>query len=456
VETFTPADQLHRLVKLALDNGTASTVQEAEELFRRYRVCFICDEGVLEDRHSQAALLTGIALARRVFLGGVDVVLGGDAPLTCALPFGGTLAEAVARLGGRLCQSSQPGIPCVFVGGLAQPRSEQFAVRTVFDGWRGGIIPASCNYAQQAGFVLPIAPMLAAAIAVSECFFHVEGKTPTAGRRRVGLSLWDVGQADWLSHEEDAPLAEFLPSRLWLIGLGHLGQSFLWALGLLPYPTDGSARLVLQDTDIITPSSFSTSILTEPSMVGRKKTRAMAEWAEARGFETIITERKFDGALRRNEEEPTIAFCGIDNALGRQALDNGGFSLVVEAGLGRGHRDFRTMRLHTLPATRPSGAIWRAAEGQEDTSGQPAYAEMLHKGTLDQCRVTLLAGKAVGAPFVGAVAACLALSEILRLLHGGSLHELIDLDLKSVEHRYTVAQQRDFRDLNPGFVRALA
>ena len=27
----------------------------------------------------------------------------------------------------------------------------------------------------------------------------------------------------------------FLPSRLWLIGLGHLGQTYMWGLGLLPY-----------------------------------------------------------------------------------------------------------------------------------------------------------------------------------------------------------------------------
>jgi hypothetical protein len=41
--------------------------------------------------------------------------------------------------------------------------------------------------------------------------------------------------------------------------------------------------------------------------------------------------------------------------------------------------------------------------------------------------VTLLAGKAVGAPFVGAVAATLVLAEVLRLLHGGTLHRLVDL-----------------------------
>jgi hypothetical protein len=46
----------------------------------------------------------------------------------------------------------------------------------------------------------------------------------------------------------------------------------------------------------------------------------------------------------------------------------------------------------------------------------PAYQELLASGRLDQCGTTLLAGKAVGAPFVGSVAACLAIPEVLRLL----------------------------------------
>jgi len=77
---------------------------------------------------------------------------------------------------------------------------------------------------------------------------------------------------------------------------------------------------------------------------------------------------------------------------------------------------------------------------------------LLEEGALDSCGVTLLAGKAAGAPFVGAVAACLAVSEVLRLLNGGRLYQLVDVDLQSVEHRIAVAQQRDFGSLNPGFV----
>jgi len=41
---------------------------------------------------------------------------------------------------------------------------------------------------------------------------------------------------------------------------------------------------------------------------------------------------------------------------------------------------------------------------------------------------------------------------VLRLVNGGPRHQLVDLDLQSVEHRIAVPQKRDFGGLNPGFV----
>jgi hypothetical protein len=187
-------------------------------------------------------------------------------------------------------------------------------------------------------------------------------------------------------------------------------------------------------------------------MAGVMKTRAMASWAEHRGFGARIHERPFDASFTRHDGEPAVALCGIDNALGRRALDRVGFDFVVEAGLGRGHRDFRTIRLHTLPGSRPAADIWKSGAEGEDVSDCAAYQRMLKDGELDQCGVTLLAGKAVGAPFVGAVAAGFAIAEVLRLLHGGPLHHLIDLDLQSPEHRTVAGRAQAFAALNPGFV----
>jgi hypothetical protein len=81
---------------------------------------------------------------------------------------------------------------------------------------------------------------------------------------------------------------------------------------------------------------------------------------------------------------------------------------------------------------------------------------MLEDGDLDRCGVTILAGKGVGAPFVGAVAVSLALSEVLRLLHRGPLHQVIELDLQSIEHRAAILQPSDFGGLNPGYVEVVA
>ena len=176
----------------------------------------------------------------------------------------------------------------------------------------------------------------------------------------MGLDLWNLSSGEgWLAADGDAPELRYLPTKLWLIGLGHLGQAYLWGLGLLPYADPASVSLVLQDDDAITPSTESTSILSDRSLIGVKKARAMAAWAERRGFQTAITERLFDNATRRRPDEPCIALCGLDNAAGRRALDQVGFDFVVEAGLGRGHHDFRSLLVHTLPGALTATELWK-------------------------------------------------------------------------------------------------
>jgi hypothetical protein len=449
---FTAADKLHRLVKHALDSGAAASIAQAEALFAGYRVSLRIGEEAARDRHHQAALLTAVALARRVFLGGVSVAPLPDTPLAVPLPFGSALAEAIVGLGAGIGEA-EAGMPVIEIGGVPSARRAPFHVRAVFAGWRGGIVPAPAEAAPAPAPVMALTPMLAAALAVNEAFLYVSGHAGVAGRRAVGLSLWDPTPAcDWLGATVTEPVLSLLPARLWLIGLGHLGQAYLWGLGLLPFAHPQDLSLVLQDIDIITPSTESTSILSDSTLINIKKTRAMAAWAERRGFTTAIHERLFDASFRRQDDEPAIALCGLDNGVGRQALDQVGFDFVVEAGLGRGHRDFRAIRLHTLPASRPASRIWRSAQADDQVEDRPAYKGMLASGALDHCGVTLLAGKAVGAPFVGAVAATLALSEVLRLLHGGAVHELIDLNLKAPEYRSTVLTQQDFSTLNPGYV----
>jgi hypothetical protein len=452
MSSFTPAESLHRLVKEALDSGAASTLGEANSMFHNFRVCFSITAAEATDAHHQAALLTGVALARRVFLGGVRVSGPLWAPLAVPLPLGETLGDAVEGLGG-LIGKENAGEPLIAIGGPAQKQSSSFHIRTAWAGWRGGILPVHAESTPAAAPVMALTPMLSAALAVNEAFLYARGQNSAFGRRVIGLSLWDPSpEVQWMEASDDEPAVSYLPSRLWLIGLGHLGQAYLWGLGLLPYPEANALTLTLQDVDLITPSTESTSILSDANLVGQKKTRAMAAWAERRGFSTIIHERLFGADFLRHGGEPAVALCGLDNSLGRRALDRVGFDLVIEAGLGRGYQDFRTMRLHTLPGPRPADVIWKTADKEENVEDRPGYQNLLIDGTLDRCGVTLLAGRGVGAPFVGATAACLALSEVLRILHGGPAHQVIDLDLQGVEYRSAIRHPHDFSGLNPGYV----
>lgn len=447
------ADSLHRLVKQAIDSGAANSVAEAQAMFLGFKLAIIFNPDDVKDQIAQATLLTTVALAKRVFLGGVTVTGELGAPVTIGLPVGPTLSEAIVALGGQVVTEPPVNLPTVVIG-PPRVRNDNFCVRPIAQGWRGGIVPAHMDFASSKGPLNPLAGMLAAGLAVNEAFRHVSG-AKAAGRTSVGLSLWRPGaDVDWLAPDPTEPDLTFLPSRLWLIGLGHLGQAYLWGLGLLPYTLPSEVDLVLQDIDEITDSTESTSILTAGGMTGVKKTRAMAAWAERRGFRATIHERMFAADFKRQAQEPAIALCGLDNAVGRRALDKIGFDMIVEAGLGRGHRDFRTMRLHTLPGNRPTAEMWKRVATAETVEDRPAYEKLVAEGVLDRCGMTLLAGKAVGAPFVGAVAGALALSEVLRLLHGGPVHRLIDLDLLSVEHRTVLENGKTFSSLNPGYTKA--
>jgi hypothetical protein len=87
-------------------------------------------------------------------------------------------------------------------------------------------------------------------LAISEVFLSFAELSIEAGRRTVGLSLW----------RPDLPItdpgalgvqAQFLPRDLWVLGLGHLGNAYLWVLAVLPYETPARVEIYLNDFDTV-------------------------------------------------------------------------------------------------------------------------------------------------------------------------------------------------------------
>ena len=446
-------DQLHRHLKLALDTGEVASLEEAKRLFHSYRLGIVVGSGVARSATLQAAVLTAVNTGRRSFLGGVRVEGDSRCAPACAL---GPLPHAGGsrpRPSGRRNQNLPQGIPRIVIGnGSLPPADAEFAVRATFDGWCGGVVPLDHGLQLPERQECIPAGVLAGALGVSEAFQFVSGDNAMAGRRDVGLSLWQPDKdISWLAGSELGPELERLPASAWLIGLGHLGQAFLWTLGLLPYCSPEEVSLVLQDFDELVEANDSTSLLTTRAKLGVKKTRAMALWCESRGFRSSIVERRFTGDFRVVGDEPRVALCGVDNAAARADLEDVGFQRVIEAGLGAGTQEYLAFQTHTFPAHRPARHRWGAQGHQPDAdtvASRPAYRALAQHG-LDDCGITTLAGRTVGASFVGAVTAAVVVGELIRMGLGGHRYEVVDGSLRSLELRHAV-ECTDEAPFNPG------
>lgn len=439
------ADELHRLAKMTLDTGEAQSVEEALNIFRGYRMQIVVGPEVSGSAVLQAALLTAINSGARTFLGGLTVV-GATGTLVVAMPGVSTVQDAAALLGGEATTAIDPDLPTLAIGSVDAASLEPLALQVTFSNWCGGVVPASSALHLSGVGTFTPAGVLAGALGVTEIFQRVRGKTPMAGRRAVGLDLWDLGR-NWLSGGDAAPV-DRLPSSVWIVGMGNLGQAFLWTLGLLPYGAE-PLRLVLQDTDIIAMSNLSTSILTTRALLGRKKTRAMAEWAEARGFQAAIVERDFAADFQIGRREPAVALIGVDNALARQSIDQVGFQRIIEAGLGRGTSDFLGIDLHCFPGSRRAMDVWPEAGPSDPDITLPAYRAMLEKSG-DRCGTVRLAGRSIGASFVGVIAGVLAITELLRMGLGARGYEFVSCHLRDLKDLVAVAS--DEKLINPGTV----
>jgi hypothetical protein len=435
-------EALNRSAKLFVDRGEVGTIEEATAKLRAFRIHLFIGPAAAASATHQATLLTAVNCGRRTFLGGVTVSGALDTRLAVAVTPGETLGDAVKALQGEVLAHVPSDAPFVSIGPPPERAANGFAVRTTFDGWRAGVVPLG-------GPALPekqeftAAGVLAGALAVAEVFAHLDGDQ-MAGYRAVGLSLWDQSaSADWTSASADELPPTALPRDLWIIGLGHLGQAFLWTLGLLPYAAPSEVRLFLQDVDVAGDSTESTSVLTTGADRGRLKTRICAGWAEARGFQTRLVERRFEADLRVADDEPLLALCGVDNPEARSILEGAGFATIFEAGLGSGVEDFRLIRTHSFPAPMSAAEAWARSfdDGACAAPAEPpaAYLNLKDRGELDECGLTRLAEVAVGAPFVGMVAAAVLIAQTVRMIADGARPTVLNLDLRSLPHRRHVA-----------------
>ena len=146
-----------------------------------------------------------------------------------------------------------------------------------------------------------------------------------------------------------------------MLGLGHLGNAYLWALATLPYGGPTAPLVFLNDFDKIESENVETGLIFNTSDICSYKTRICGAWLEERGFQTAFVERRFDANLPCREDEPRLAFCGFDSNAARRDLATAGFLRVVESGLGARRTTLtRSVCMHFQIPARPKncGRTW--------------------------------------------------------------------------------------------------
>jgi hypothetical protein len=448
-------DAVHRTAKLLADSGEASSIEEAEAALAGYVLQIEVGAGIGENQSRQAAVLTAVNAGSRAFAGGVRVRLGENPILRFGWDTGRSLSQAIARYGGAIVSELDDDIATVCVGEPRRVTRGRPILRATFDGWAGGVVEGPATPLAERSWFVP-AGVAAGGIAVAEAFLWRRGDL-RAGRRAQGLSLWRP-EVDWLMDEAIGPDdVGIAPGRVWVIGLGHLGQAYLWTLGLLPYAHPATVAIMLQDDDHITKANESTGLLTPAgAWRGRPKARALAEILETRGFSTAITERRFQPGHGPRGGEPRLALIGVDNPETRASLSDAGFEFVVDAGLGGGPAHYLDIQTHVFPGGLRSDEVpgWREGQrvGRQALMELPAYRRM-EEMTGDRCGTLEVAGRTVAAAFVGATASAQVVAEATRYLLDEHRYTVIDTSLRNLALREAVEAVDPPPAGNPGFAR---
>jgi hypothetical protein len=424
--------RLSRISKLLADRDDLP-LPEALRRRQAHRVTLICGQDIASSYTLQLAVLTATVVASRCFPGAVVAALDertAAAPLRVWPSLGLTLGQALLGLGAALTTSGAGtgGNAVVFGDAAAPPR----ALRVTFDGWIAATGPAAVVDRMREREFCPLSGVLAGSLAVSEVFMSFAQVSIEATRRPVALSLWRP-EADVRSDAAQGVPVQVLPKELWALGLGHLGNAYLWTLAGLPYAKPAEVKVFLADFDEIEPENVDAGVLFTENTRGLK-TRACGAWLEERGFRTRLVERRVDARFRRGDGEPGLAFCGFDSNPARRAIAPAEFLRVIESGLGGTADNFDTISLHTLPNARSAAELWPDAsldEQRADIARRQRIADesTAYAGLGDECGRFELAGKAVAVPFVGTAAASLVMAEALRLYHDGPAYADLKLRL---------------------------
>ena len=405
-------------------------LEDSIELMQNASLSLVAGQELNNSIPLQVAFLSALNAGRRTFLGGIKCYLDRNTPNLLPIK-GKRFSDLVELYGGELSNERPSLKDSKLVFGMAPP--DVNSIEVICSGWQGGVnfydsrrneIPASTSNVALGGV---IGASLGLFYSFNKQFSIVENllELPT------GISLWDLSAGqDWHDPIYEGPADLNMPKNLWTVGLGHLGQAYLWTLGLM-FDSNRNCQIALQDNDLVDFENIGSQILCKQDDIGFPKARVCSKFLSEIGFSTQIIEKPF---LKEDQEQLwsdqyKFLLNGVDNIETRRIIDSSRFKLFLDGGTNGKLElfDSFTFRNFGVMSKSPS-ELWK-----DNGKNQ----EILHKNLYERIEKEFgcgnLINKGISTPFVGLFGATILISELLRSLNKGLSYSSISVQMRDLE-----------------------
>ncbi|TIL96289.1 MAG: hypothetical protein E5Y73_01905 [Mesorhizobium sp.] len=424
---MTPHLRRSRIAKVITDAaGSKRDFDQAAAALDAVHVAVVTETTGMASAATQAAVITALNTAVKCF-GNATLVCPHDLPLEAKLALGSDLF-AVAEASGAQVSTVLPSSVTHIVAVSDCPVAGAF-VRCWWNGWSAGVFPGWDNEPCRDS-ANPLAGVFAGALAVREVFANAIGRRHSVNRR-AAISLWQP----WFQggEPEPSPTVVTLPRSLWLVGLGHLGQGFLWSLAFLPA---AGTHAILQDDQNVGEENVGTGLVTQlvDFEQKNKKARVAARWLEGAGWTTSLLERRNYGDMKLTDSDPAMVLTSLDEPTARLAIARAGHDIMIDAGVGHGAFDFEIGQIRVVPKGADTDGLWAHAAKPKSIDAMmemPAYRE--HATKYGGCGTFTLAEASAAVPFVGAAIGALTIAQLLRVASMHATPRIMQVELNAPE-----------------------
>lgn len=413
-------------------------IEAASELLTSSKLHLVAGDELTSSYSLQLAFLTCYNAGSRIFKGGVTINIPSNTPNLLNLP-GSTFHELLSLY---FLPSQEavlsPHTPTICFG---RPPSVPNEIEIVCTDWSGGVNMFDRGRVKVSGksSKISLGGCLAASYALIWAFNLQFGIRDSMFEDSFIYSLWDneVSLPGLENPESDTPEIDFIPD-LWLVGLGHLGQAYLWILANLKGVN--KFKVLLQDDDYLGEENLGSQLTSFKHQVGSRKTRVCSSFLDDAGLETQIIEKKFshmdqEDLLLKTQK---VLLTGLDNAATRKQIDPSRFSICLD-GATNGHLvNFDSFTFRNLrKSERQPSEIWNDERSTANNFMHKNLSQNFeNKGGCGQ-----LTEYGISTPFVGLFGASILISELLKEVLGKAKHSVFTGKLGTPES-YVYSSQR--------------